>query len=86
MTDSTTTPHPPASVAELLDRLGGNAVVAKMLGKGQSTVSEWRRAKRIDVRYWPALIDAADEVGVDGINPDTLMRICAGIANADPAR
>lgn len=71
----------PRDVPELLDALGGNAAVAKIIGKGDSTVSEMRRGRSINVRYWPALIEAAKDLRVRGINAETLMRICAG-ANA----
>jgi hypothetical protein len=68
----------PRDVPELLDSLGGNAAVAKIIGKGDSTVSEMRRSRSINVRYWPALIDAAKELRVRGVNAESLMRICAG--------
>jgi hypothetical protein len=68
----------PNDVPALIDALGGNAAVARIIGKGPSTVSEMRRSNSISVRYWPALIEAARELGVRGINSERMMRICVG--------
>lgn len=44
------------SVAEIIDRFGGNSKFAAVIGKGPSTASEMRRRKSIPVDYWPKLI------------------------------
>ena len=47
------------TVADIIDAFGGNTAMGKVIGKGPSTVSEMRRRGRIDVIYWPSLVDAA---------------------------
>lgn len=74
-------------VPTLIDAFGGNAAVAKIIGKGASTVSEMRRSQSIKVRYWPALIEAAKERGLRGVNTERLMRVClAGAERASAGR
>lgn len=72
----------PATVPALIDALGGNGAVAKIIGKGYSTVSEMRRSRSIHVRYWPAIIAGARDRGVDGINSELLMKVCINEAPA----
>jgi hypothetical protein len=72
----------PHTISELIDALGGNAAVAKIIGKQPSAVSEMRRSGNIRVRYWPPIIDAARRLGVPGVNSDALMRMCATIEAA----
>lgn len=63
------------SVSDIIDALGGNSAMARVLGKGPSTVSEMRRRGRIDVTYWPALIEAASDTAIahrDKRDPFTL--------------
>ena len=64
----------PISVSDIFRQLGGLSVVAKILVKGHSTVSEMRRRGRIPVEYWPALI-ASDEGKKAGLSADLLLRV-----------
>ncbi len=60
------------TIRAIIDRLGGAASVARAVGIGVSTASEWKRANSVPVRYWPALIGHARSVGV-ALNADALM-------------
>lgn len=52
------------TVSDIIDAFGGNTAMARIIGKGPSTVSEMRRRGRIDVTYWPALVAAAASVEI----------------------
>jgi hypothetical protein len=47
------------NVGEIIDALGGSTAVARIIGKGPSTVSEMKRRGSVPVEYWPALVAAA---------------------------
>jgi uroporphyrinogen-III synthase len=60
------------TVAEIIDRLGGGANVARILAVGPSTASEMKRRGSIPPAYWPALL--ASEKGREiGLTAETLM-------------
>jgi hypothetical protein len=65
----------PRTVAELIDALGGASAVARLIGKGQSTVGEMKRSGSIKVRYWPKIIAAARAAGpeLDWVTSEALM-------------
>ena len=69
------------NVSSIISMLGGNAVVAKRLGKGDSAVSEMKRRGSIPVDYWQALIEMAAELEVGPLNADVLLE--AHIAKAE---
>jgi hypothetical protein len=71
------------TVAEVITALGGPSAVARIIGKGQSTVGEMKRSGRIGVEYWPAIIEAAQAAGFDWVTSDELMRIHARRAQAE---
>lgn len=50
---------------------------AEALGLKLSAASEMRRRKSIPVRYWPKLVDAARQRGIDEISYDTLVKLHA---------
>jgi DNA-binding transcriptional regulator YdaS (Cro superfamily) len=52
------------TVPELIDRFGGNAALAALMGIGPSTVSEWRRTGRIHFRHWPAIVALAEQLSL----------------------
>lgn len=54
--------HAPHPVVSIINDLGGLPAVSAATGAKYSTVSEWKRAKSIPIRYWPALIDHAREL------------------------
>jgi hypothetical protein len=47
------------NVGEIIDALGGSTAVARIIGKGPSTVSEMKRRGSVPVEYWPSLVAAA---------------------------
>ena len=63
-------------ISDLFEKLGGNTKVGSAIGKGQTTVSEMKRRRSIPVRYWPKIILAAREKGID-ISEADLLRIHA---------
>lgn len=63
----------PKSVAELVDAFGGSSAYARVLGIGPSTASEHKRARSIPVKYWPALVAAANSAGISGVTNDALV-------------
>ena len=52
------------NVSDIIDALGGNAAMARVIAKGASTVSEMRRRQRIDVKYWQTLRAAASDPNI----------------------
>lgn len=49
------------TVSDIIDGLGGNTAVARIIGKGPSTVSEMKRRGAVPVEYWPVLVAAAQD-------------------------
>lgn len=66
-----------ASVPDVIDAFGGITTFAKIIEKGASTASEMKRNRSIHVDYWPRIIEAAAERGIDGVTADSLMRLHA---------
>jgi len=66
---------PPSTVPDLIDAFGGNAVFARVIGKGPSTVGEQKRNGSIPVEYWDLVIAAAPEFGVAGVTYEALARM-----------
>lgn len=63
----------PLSVPDLINRFGGNAAFAAVIGKAPSTASEMKRRGSIPVDYWPAVISAAADKGISGVTAEWLM-------------
>lgn len=66
----------------LIDRLGGNAVVARRGEWLAVTVGQWKVQNRIPPEQWPKIIEMAGEDGLEGIDSDWLMRNWAARKNA----
>lgn len=49
---------------EIVEWLGGQSAVARLIGKGQSTVAYWVKADSIPTRWYPVLLEAAKRIGV----------------------
>lgn len=64
----------PNDVPALIELLGGNSAVGRLLDKGASTVSEMKRAKRIAPKYWPQIIKEAQDKGLP-VTADTLIAL-----------
>lgn len=65
------------SVPELIDAFGGPTAFSKIIEKRPSTASEMKRNRSIAVDYWPKIIEAAAERGIEGVTAEFLMRIHA---------
>jgi hypothetical protein len=65
------------TVEEVFAGFEGTSAFAGALGLNLSTASEMRRRSSIPVRYWPKLVDAARQRGVDGISYDSLVAMHA---------
>jgi hypothetical protein len=63
------------SVPELIDAFGGPTAFSRVIEKGPSTASEMKRSRSIGIQYWPKVIEAAAERGLQGVTTDLLMRI-----------
>lgn len=63
------------TVSDLIDRFGGNTKFAAVIGKNPSTASEMKRRGSIPVEYWPAIVRAAPDFGIDGITADRLVEL-----------
>lgn len=48
----------------IVERLGGQSAVARLIGKGQSTVAYWVKAGSIPARWHQVLLEAAGQLGV----------------------
>lgn len=60
-------------VPSLFEKLGGPTKVARILGVGFTTASEMKRRGSIPVKYWPQLVAASQEAGIDGVTYDLLV-------------
>lgn len=61
------------SVDEIVDAFGGNVRLAEIIGKGPSTVSEFKRRKVIPIEYWATIIEEALRRGIEGIDEKVLL-------------
>lgn len=73
------------SVEDVFEKFKKTSVFADALGLKLSAASEMRRRKSIPVRYWPKLVEVAQERGFDEITNDTLVAIHAQPAS-EPER
>jgi len=78
----------PASVDEIIERLGGAEAAARLTGVSTEAVRKWRQAHAIPARHWPAVIGAtglalADLSGVEAT--DTPAGATAALVLADGA-
>lgn len=75
------------TVSDLIEAFGGNVAVARVIGKEPSTVSEMKRAGKINPRYWPVIIAAARTRGPDlnWITSEALMMMHSREDSAAPA-
>lgn len=61
---------------------GSNVKLASVLSVGPSTISEMKRRKNIPVEYWPALVEAAREMGRPELTMERMAFISAEAALA----
>lgn len=65
--------EPPKTISELIGAFGGATEFARIIDKIPSTASEMKRSGSIRVAYWPKIIAAAAERGINGVSSETLM-------------
>jgi hypothetical protein len=65
------------SATQIINALGGNAVVARRIGKTPSAVSEMKRRGTIPVRYWNDIASLAGEAGRNEITVERLAALHA---------
>ena len=78
---------------DIVDRFGGQTALARLLGKGQSTVAYWLKADSIPARWHAVLLNEAHRLGialsahdfVAGRVPDPSMRDAAAPVSAAAA-
>lgn len=61
---------------------GSNVKLASVLRVGPSAVSEMKRRNNIPVEYWPSLVDAARDIGLDDLTMERMAFISAEAALA----
>lgn len=59
--------------SQLIDALGGNAVVARELGAQPRAVWRWRE-RGIPARYWHRIVALAEAKHVEGVTMETIAR------------
>jgi hypothetical protein len=60
-----------ATTAQIIEKFGGQSALARLIGKGPSTVQYWAKADRIPVKWQSKLLEIAREQGVD-LDPQDL--------------
>lgn len=58
------------SAKDIVDRFGGQTALAKLLGRGQSTVGYWAKSGTIPAKWHSQLLDLAMQIGVPLSPPD----------------
>ncbi|MGE3712527.1 MAG: carph-isopro domain-containing protein, partial [Hyphomicrobiaceae bacterium] len=48
-----------SAAAKIVEKFGGPAILARLIGKGQSTVAYWQKVGTIPAKWQPILIDLA---------------------------
>lgn len=71
--------------AQVIDALGGSAVVARGIGEDPGTVRQMRRRGSIPSRYWPRIVVFAATRGRNDVTIDILAQISAGKVGEIPA-
>jgi hypothetical protein len=54
-----------ATTRELIERFGGQSALARLIGKGPSTVQYWAKADRIPAKWQPRLLELAAAEGIN---------------------
>ena len=73
------------TVADIIDAFGGSTAFGRICGFTQNQAargSDMKQRGSIPVRYWPAVVQAAREKGLEGISHETLVAMHA--ARHDP--
>ena len=63
---------------DVIAKFGSAENLARAIAVKGVTVRQWQQRESIPVSYWPAIIMAATESEIDGIDPLSLYRIATG--------
>jgi hypothetical protein len=72
------------TIDELFDAIGGVAEVGRVIGKRTEHASVIKRRGSVPVRYWPALMAAAEEKGI-ALSYEHLVAIHSPNTNSEVA-
>lgn len=61
------------TVEKIFNDFGGPTKLGRAIGVAPSTASEMKRRASIPVDYWPKLVAAAPDHGVEGLTNDKLV-------------
>lgn len=70
-----------SNISDVFKLLGPNVEVAKLLNVTPSGVSEMKRNHRIGVKYWPAVLKAAEKAEPNDLSIEKLAIISAKAAS-----
>jgi hypothetical protein len=73
------------SIPDMLDALGGSAVVAAKRKLPYTTVASWKARGAIPAREWPGLVELAREMRVAGFTLQKLADLHAATRKARAA-
>jgi hypothetical protein len=65
----------PRTIPDLIDAFGGSSEFAKVIDKNPSTASEMKRSGSIRVGYWPAIVAAAQDRGIEGVSLESIAQM-----------
>lgn len=63
------------TVQKIFEDFGGPTKLGRAIGVAPSTASEMKRRASIPVDYWPRLVAAAQECGVQGLTYERLVEV-----------
>lgn len=72
------------SAKDIVDRFGGQTALAKLLGKGQSTIGYWAKSGTIPAKWHPQLIELAMQIGVP-LSPHDFMSMNNSSTTTQPS-
>jgi len=72
------------AATKIVDKFGGPAALARLIGKGQSTVAYWQKVGTIPAKWQPILMDLASRQGVDLAASDFVPIAQSNLTPAEP--
>jgi hypothetical protein len=63
------------TVADIIERFGGAAKMAPLIGESANTIRQWSVRDSIPGRCWQVIVTAADRAGLDGVTLEVLAKI-----------
>lgn len=72
-----------ATVADIIERFGGAAKMAPLIGTPANTIRQWSVRGSIPGRCWQAIVTAAECVGVGDVTFEVLAQIAKARSAAE---